>query len=40
VLLFAMGDMHVGRRPYWPIYADCEKNRTAIGIHARQHYRA
>jgi hypothetical protein len=33
VLLFAMGDMLLGRRPYWPIYA-AAKHGLAIGIHA------
>ena len=39
VLLFAMGDMLLGRRPYWPIYAAAEKHRLAIGIHAGSTYR-
>jgi uncharacterized protein len=39
VLLFAMGEMLLGRRIYWPIYAAAEKHRLAIGIHAGSTYR-
>ena len=39
VLLFAMGDMLLGRRPYWPIYAAAEKLELAVGIHAGSTYR-
>ena len=39
VLLFAMGDMLLGRRPYWPIYAAATKLGLAIGIHAGSTYR-
>jgi predicted TIM-barrel fold metal-dependent hydrolase len=39
VLLFAMGDMLLGRRPYWPIYATAEKHGLALGIHAGSSYR-
>ena len=39
VLLFAMGDMLLGRRPYWPIYAAAKKHGLAIGIHAGSTYR-
>jgi len=35
VLLLAMGEMLLGRRIYWPIYAAAEKHGLAIGIHAR-----
>src|ERR1700710_2928512 len=34
VLLFAMGDMLLGRRPYWPIYAAAVQLGPAVGIHA------
>ena len=39
VLLFAMGDTLLGRRPYWPIYAAADKARARIGIHAGSTYR-
>lgn len=39
VLLFAMGDAPLGRRPYWPIYAAAEQLGLAIGIHAGSTYR-
>jgi predicted TIM-barrel fold metal-dependent hydrolase len=39
VLLFAMGDMLLGRRPYWPIYEAAKKHGLAIGIHAGSTYR-
>jgi hypothetical protein len=39
VLLFAMGDTLLGRRPYWPLYAAAQKLRLAIGIHAGSTYR-
>src|SRR3954467_13945082 len=38
-LVFAMGDMLLGRRPYWPIYAAAVEHRLAIGIHAGSTYR-
>jgi len=34
VLLPAMGDMLLGRRAFWPIYALAEKYDLAVGIHA------
>ncbi len=34
VLLFAMGEMLLGRRLYWPIYAAAEKHGLTIGVHA------
>ena len=37
VLLFAMGDMLLGRRPYWPIYAAAEKHGLADRHPRRQH---
>src|ERR1700742_578437 len=39
VLLFAMGDMLLGRRPYWPIYAAAQKLGLAVAIHAGSTYR-
>ena len=39
VLLFAMNEMLLGRRIYWPIYAAAEKHGLAIGIHAGSTYR-
>jgi predicted TIM-barrel fold metal-dependent hydrolase len=39
VLLFAMGDMPLGRRPYWPIYTAATKLDLSIGIHAGSTYR-
>jgi predicted TIM-barrel fold metal-dependent hydrolase len=38
VLLFAMGEMLLGRRLYWPIYAAAEKLELAVGIHAGSTY--
>ena len=38
VLLFAMGDMLLGRRPYWPIYTAAERLGLPIGIHAGSNY--
>jgi predicted TIM-barrel fold metal-dependent hydrolase len=38
VLLLAMGEMLLGRRIYWPIYAAAEKHMLAIGIHAGSTY--
>jgi len=34
VLVLAMGDMPLGRRAYWPIYAAAERHGLPIGIHA------
>jgi uncharacterized protein len=39
VLLPAMGDMLLGRRLYWPIYAAAERLGLPIGIHAGSTYR-
>jgi hypothetical protein len=39
VLLFAMGDTLLGRRPYWPLYTAAQKLGLAIGIHAGSTYR-
>jgi uncharacterized protein len=38
VLLFAMGEMLLGRRLYWPVYAAAEQHQLAIGIHAGSTY--
>jgi predicted TIM-barrel fold metal-dependent hydrolase len=39
VLVPAMGDMPLGRRMYWPVYAAAEKHNLPIGIHAGSTYR-
>ena len=38
VLLLVMGDMPLGRRAYWPIYAAAERLGLAVGIHAGSAY--
>jgi len=38
VLLFAMGEMLLGRRITWPIYAAAERLDLAVGIHAGSTY--
>jgi len=38
VLLLAMGEMLLGRRLYWPIYAAAERHELAIGVHAGSTY--
>jgi predicted TIM-barrel fold metal-dependent hydrolase len=38
VLLFAMGEMLLGRRIYWPVYAAAERLGLAVGIHAGSTY--
>jgi predicted TIM-barrel fold metal-dependent hydrolase len=38
VLLLAMGDLMLGRRLYWPIYAAAEKLGLPIGVHAGSTY--
>ena len=38
VLLLAMGEMLLGRRLYWPIYAAAEQHGLAIGVHAGSTY--
>ena len=38
VLLFAMGEMLLGRRLYWPIYEAAALHGLAIGIHAGSTY--
>lgn len=39
VLLMVMGDMPLGRRPMWPIYAAAEAQGLPIGIHSGSTYR-
>jgi predicted TIM-barrel fold metal-dependent hydrolase len=39
VLLLAMGELPLGRRSHWPIYAAAERHRLPIGIHAGSLYR-
>jgi predicted TIM-barrel fold metal-dependent hydrolase len=39
VMLLAMGEVPLGRRAHWPIYAAAEKHKLAIGIHAGSTYR-
>ena len=39
VLVLAMGEMPLGRRHYWPIYAAAERHGLPIGIHAGSSYK-
>jgi predicted TIM-barrel fold metal-dependent hydrolase len=39
VLVLAMGEVPLGRRQFWPIYAAAERHRLPIGIHAGSSYR-
>jgi predicted TIM-barrel fold metal-dependent hydrolase len=39
ILVLAMGEMPLGRRHYWPIYAAAERHGLPIGIHAGSAYR-
>ena len=39
VLLLVMGDMPLGKRHYWPIYAAALRHNLPIGIHAGSAYR-
>ena len=39
ILMLVMGDMPLGKRHYWPIYAAAEKHGLPIGIHAGSAYR-
>ena len=39
VLMLVMGEMPLGRRQYWPIYAAAERHGLPIGIHAGSSYR-
>src|SRR5215212_11479202 len=38
VLMLVMGDMPLGKRVYWPIYAAAERLGLAIGVHAGSAY--
>jgi len=39
VLMLAMGEVPLGRRHFWPIYAAAERHGLPIGIHAGSAYR-
>jgi len=39
VLLLVSGELPLGRRPNWPIYAAAERHGLPIGIHAGSTYR-
>ncbi|MSO75289.1 MAG: amidohydrolase [Alphaproteobacteria bacterium] len=39
ILMLVMGEMPLGRRHYWPIYAAAERHGLPIGIHAGSGYR-
>lgn len=39
VLMLAMGDLPLGQRFYWPIYAAAERHGLPLGIHAGSNYR-
>jgi predicted TIM-barrel fold metal-dependent hydrolase len=39
VLLLVMGELPLGRRQYWPIYAAAERHGLPVGIHAGSGYR-
>ncbi len=39
VLLLVMGDLPLGRRYYWPIYAAAARHGLPVGIHAGSSYR-
>ena len=36
--MLVMGDMPLGKRAYWPIYAAAERLGLPIGIHAGSNY--
>ncbi|UFX44135.1 amidohydrolase family protein [Bradyrhizobium sp. 41S5] len=40
VLLLVMGEIPLGRRAMWPIYADAERHNLPVGIHAGSIYRS
>ncbi len=39
ILLLAMGEVPLGRRQFWPVYAAAERHGLPIGIHAGSAYR-
>ena len=39
VLVLAMGEMPLGRRQYWPVYAVAERHGLPLGIHAGSSFR-
>src|SRR5579864_215554 len=39
VLVLCMGEMPLGRRQYWPVYAAAERHGLPLGIHAGSAYR-
>ena len=39
ILVLAMGDVPLGRRQLWPIYAAAERHTLVIGVHAGSAYR-
>jgi len=39
ILLLAMGDMPLGNRIYWPIYAAAERHGLTVGVHAGSSFR-
>ncbi|MEH3107696.1 MAG: amidohydrolase family protein [Sphingomonas fennica] len=39
VMVLCMGEMPLGRKHYWPIWAACEKHGLPVGIHAGSSYR-
>src|SRR5438477_5831201 len=38
VLMLVMGDMPLGKRAYWPIYAAAERLGLVVGVHAGSNY--
>jgi len=39
VLMLVMGDLPLGKRHYWPIYAAAQRHGLPVGIHAGSQYR-
>src|SRR5207302_10628306 len=39
ILVLAMGEVPLGRRALWPIYAAAERHRLPVGVHAGSAYR-